>query len=101
MVLQGSVAGMIFAAGWFDLVTAFEAVYFWPDLPRSFREVYRVLKPGGTFFICNECSDDTGHRTAHNSALGAPLPQPSRGTLWPSPPARYRGTPKSAIECRR
>ena len=32
-------------------------VYFWPDLPQSFREVYRVLKPGGTFLICNECSD--------------------------------------------
>ena len=60
VILQGSVADMLFAAGWFDLVTAFETVYFWPDLPRSFLEVCRVLKPGGTFFICNECSDDTG-----------------------------------------
>ncbi len=58
-VLQGSVADMIFADGWFDAVTAFETVYFWPDLPRCFREVCRVLKPGGTFLICNECSGDT------------------------------------------
>ena len=58
-VLQGSVADMMFADNWFDAVTAFETVYFWPDLPQCFREVYRVLKPGGTFLICNECSGDT------------------------------------------
>ena len=54
-VLQGSVADMIFADGWFDAVTAFETVYFWPGLPQCFREVYRVLRPGGAFLICNEC----------------------------------------------
>ena len=42
-----------------DAVTAFETVYFWPDLPQCFREVYRVLKPGGTFLICNESNGDT------------------------------------------
>ena len=46
-VLQGSVANMIFAGDWFDAVTAFETVYFWPDLPQCFREVYRVLKDDG------------------------------------------------------
>ena len=40
-------------------VTAFETVYFWPDLPQCFREIYRVLKPGGTFLICNESNGDT------------------------------------------
>ena len=49
----------VFADNWFDAVTAFETVYFWPDLPRCFREVYRVLKPGGTFLICNEANGDT------------------------------------------
>ena len=59
VVWQGSVSKMIFAAGWFDAVTAFETVYFWPDLPRCFREVRRVLKPGGRFLICNECGGDS------------------------------------------
>ena len=58
-VLQGSVADMMFADNWFDAVTAFETVYFWPDLLQCFREVYRALKPGGTFLICNESNGDT------------------------------------------
>ena len=57
-VLQGNVADMIFASEWFDAVTAFETVYFRPDMLQSFKEVYRVLKSGGTFLICNECGGD-------------------------------------------
>ena len=57
-VWQGSVDELIFAADWFDAVTAFETVYFWPDLPKSFREIRHVLRPGGTLLICNECSGD-------------------------------------------
>ena len=57
VIWQGSVDRIVFASGWFDAVTAFETVYFWPDLPQCFREVHRVLKPGGTFLICNECGD--------------------------------------------
>ena len=58
VVWQGSVEKIIFASGWFDAVTAFETIYFWPDLPQCFCEVLRVLKPGGTFLICNECGGD-------------------------------------------
>ena len=58
-VCQGSVENIPFASGWFDAATAFETVYFWPDLARCFREVFRVLKPGGIFLICNECGDVT------------------------------------------
>lgn len=57
-VLQASVTDLPFAEAQFDAVTAFETVYFWPDLVNSFREVGRVLKPGGTFLICNECGGD-------------------------------------------
>ena len=49
-VQQASVAELPFEAGQFDVVTAFETVYFWPELAQNFREVYRVLKPGGIFF---------------------------------------------------
>ena len=55
---------------WFDAVTAFETVYFWPDLPQCFREVYRVLKPGGTFLICNESSGDTDKDEKWTKVIG-------------------------------
>ena len=58
-VQQASVAELPFEAEQFDVVTAFETVYFWPELTQNFGEVYRVLKPGGTFFICNEANGDT------------------------------------------
>ena len=38
----------------FDLVTAFETVYFWPILEEGLAEIFRVLKPGGTCVIANE-----------------------------------------------
>ena len=38
----------------FHLATAFETIYFWPDIQVAFQQVYRVLKNGGTFLICNE-----------------------------------------------
>ena len=58
-ILQASVMELPFAEEQFDLVTAFETVYFWPDLLKSFQEIYRVMKSGGVFFICNECNGDT------------------------------------------
>ena len=51
-VQQASVAELPFEAEQFDVVTAFETVYFWPELAQNFREVYRVLKPGGIFCGC-------------------------------------------------
>ena len=60
-VIQGNVAKLPFEDGVFDLATAFETVYFWPGLEHCFSEVCRILKPGGTFLICNESdgTDDT------------------------------------------
>ena len=58
-VQQASVAELPFEAEQFEVVTAFETVYFWPELAQNFREVYRVLKPDGIFFICNEANGDT------------------------------------------
>ena len=58
-VQQASVTELPFEAEQFDVATAFETVYFWPELAQNFREVYRVLKPGGIFFICNEANGET------------------------------------------
>jgi ubiquinone/menaquinone biosynthesis C-methylase UbiE len=51
---QGSVAALPFADRTFDIVTAVETHYYWPDLPANVREVLRVLKPGGTFVLVAE-----------------------------------------------
>ncbi len=57
-VTQGDVAALPYENESFDLATAFETVYFWPGLEKCFSEVFRVLKRGGTFMVCNE-SDGT------------------------------------------
>ena len=45
---------MPFPDGVFDLVTAVETHYFWPDMAADMREVFRVLKPGGGFILIAE-----------------------------------------------
>ncbi len=53
-VMEASAAALPFADGAFDLVTAFETVYFWPEIERCFAGVHRTLKEGGCFVIVNE-----------------------------------------------
>lgn len=60
-VIQKDIADLGLDDRCFDIATAFETVYFW-DTERSFAEVFRILKDGGYFLICNE-SDGTD-RTA-------------------------------------
>jgi SAM-dependent methyltransferase len=50
----GSVASLPFPDRTFDVVTAVETHYYWPDLPANVREVFRLLKPGGTFALIAE-----------------------------------------------
>lgn len=56
-VTQGDVGAIPFPNDTYDGVTAFETVYFWPDLPRAFSEILRVLKPGGKFLLVCEIGD--------------------------------------------
>ena len=35
----------------YELVTAFETIYFWPELSETFKEVSRIIKPNGQFLI--------------------------------------------------
>jgi ubiquinone/menaquinone biosynthesis C-methylase UbiE len=53
-IIHGSVSSLPFTDGMFNLVTAFEAYYFWPNLIDDLKEIKRVLKPGGTLLIANE-----------------------------------------------
>lgn len=54
----GAVSSLPFADNIFDLATAFETYYFWPNLIDDLKEIRRVLKPGGTLLIANEVYKD-------------------------------------------
>lgn len=53
-VRHGSVSQLPFPDGIFDLVTAVETHFWWPDLPSDMREVFRITKPGGRFILIAE-----------------------------------------------
>ncbi len=53
-IILESVSEMSFDNDSFDVITAFETVYFWPDFENDLKEVNRVLKEKGVFLICNE-----------------------------------------------
>jgi len=53
-VKQASVSQLPFPDAMFDLITAVETHFWWPDLPSDMREVFRVLKPGGAFLLIAE-----------------------------------------------
>ena len=67
-VLQANVLQIpeLFEAHEFDIATAFETIYFWPEIDRCFVGICRILKPGGRFFIVNEAAIDTA--SAHKWA---------------------------------
>ena len=53
-IRNGSVSQLPFPDGMFDLVTAVETHFWWPNLPGDMREVFRVAKPGGTLILIAE-----------------------------------------------
>ena len=50
-LVLGDAADLPFAAATFDVVTAVETYYFWPDLSERLREVGRVARPGAVIAI--------------------------------------------------
>ena len=53
-IRQGSVSQLPFPDDYFDVATAVETQYYWPDLVNDMKEVRRVLKPGGHFAVIAE-----------------------------------------------
>jgi ubiquinone/menaquinone biosynthesis C-methylase UbiE len=53
-IREGSVSELPFKIELFDLVTAIETHFWWPDLPAGVREIRRVMKPGGTLVVIAE-----------------------------------------------
>ena len=73
-VTQGSAEKLPYEDGKFDLVTAVETVYFWPNLPGCIQEVYRVLKQGGKFAILVEVVDGDSKWTSVVEGMTAYTP---------------------------
>jgi ubiquinone/menaquinone biosynthesis C-methylase UbiE len=53
-VMHGTVSALPFPDATFNIVTAIETHYYWPDLTHDLGEALRVLKPGGTLMLCVE-----------------------------------------------
>ena len=53
-IQKASVSHLPFPENKFDLVTAIETQYYWPDLVKDMREILRTLKPAGTLCIIAE-----------------------------------------------
>ena len=80
-VQQGSAAELPYEDGKFNLVTAVETVYFWPNLPSCLQEVHRVLKPGGHFAIMVEVVDTDSKWTNFVEGMTAYTPEQLKALL--------------------
>lgn len=67
-VEQASVSRLPFADDNFDLVTAIETQYYWPNLQDAMKEIFRVLKPGGQLMVVAE-----NYKGARNDAVLGPV----------------------------
>ena len=67
-VEQASVSRLPFADDRFDVVTAIETQYYWPNLPGDMKEIWRVLKPGGRLMVVAE-----SYKGARNDAVLGPV----------------------------
>ncbi len=57
----GSAEKLPYEHNFFHLVTAFETVYYWPNIDQCLKNVYDVLEEKGVFLICNEDSAREGN----------------------------------------
>ena len=80
-VTQGSAEKLPYENEKFDLVTAVETVYFWPNLPGCLQEVRRVLKPGGKFVILVEVVDSDSKWTSVVEGMTAYTPEQIKSLL--------------------
>jgi len=53
-IRESSVSNLPFEDDTFDVVSGFEAYYFWPNLINDLKEIHRVLKINGELLLVNE-----------------------------------------------
>lgn len=56
-IVRGDVHNLPYENDKFEIITAFETVYFWEDIKKALLQIKRVLKNDGLFLICCEMSD--------------------------------------------
>ena len=76
----GTVSQLPFLDGTFDVVTAIETHYYWPDLPRDVRHLMQVLKPDGVLLVVAET-----YRGCRNDWLIRPIMQGMYRAAYLSP----------------
>ena len=72
-IREESVSHLSLPDNMFDLITAVETHFWWPDLLADMREVFRVLKPGGKLVIIAEVYKGAKTTTARLAEKYAPL----------------------------
>lgn len=50
-IQKGNVSSLPYSDNYFNLITAIESYYYWPDLDHDMKEILRVLKPSGILII--------------------------------------------------
>ncbi|MGB7136477.1 MAG: methyltransferase domain-containing protein, partial [Acidobacteriaceae bacterium] len=63
-IRHGSVSELPWPNAAFDLATAIETHFFWPNLPGDVREVFRAIKPGGRLILIAEVYKGSGKTAA-------------------------------------
>lgn len=70
LITGGNVTQMPLAREIFDVVTAFETIYYWSSLDVGAAEMLRVLKPGGMVVIANEMDGEGEQDRITERAVG-------------------------------
>ena len=76
-IQRASVSQIPFPENKFDLITAVETQYYWPDPVNDMREILRGLKPGGTLIVIAE-----SYKHGTHNALMQPVIRSKGDPLW-------------------
>ncbi len=80
-VMEGSADALPFAPQSFDIITAFETIYYWPNILQCFTQIRQLLREGGTFMVFNEdYHPETEHNREIMAALNATMHTPAQLT---------------------
>ncbi|MFI3243029.1 MAG: class I SAM-dependent methyltransferase [Akkermansia sp.] len=78
-VMAGSADALPFAPQSFDIITAFETIYYWPNILQCFTNIRELLREGGTFMVFNEdYHPDTESNREVMAALQATMHTPEQ-----------------------